>query len=60
MNPKVASMSYLAPVRRKINKSVIPHNAGDEMSTLNSITIGNTLAKSLHVWWDMEGAQQAR
>lgn len=60
MNPKVASMSYLAPVRRKINKSVIAHNAGDEMSTLNSITIGNTLAKSLHVSWDVEGAQQAR
>ena len=59
MNPKVASMSYLAPVRIKINKSVIPHNAGDEMSTWNSVTIENTLAKSLCVWWDMEGARQA-
>lgn len=59
MNPKVASVSYLAPVRRKINKSVFPHNPGDEMSTLNSITIENTLAKSLRVWWDVEEAWQA-
>lgn len=53
-------MSYLAPVRRKIKKSVIPHNAGDELSMLNRLTIENTLAKSLHAWWDVEGAQQAQ
>lgn len=50
-------MRYLVPGRRKVNKSVIPHNIADERSTLNCRSVEDTLVKRSYAWWDFRKAQ---